>query len=33
VMRGKQLFVPAPRRDHAAALFDFLHTMWPPAQE
>ena len=33
VLRGKQLFVPAPRRDHAAVLFDFLHTMWPPAQE
>ena len=33
VLRGAVLFVPAPRKEPAAALAAFLRTMWPPAIE
>ncbi|MEN8233745.1 MAG: transcription-repair coupling factor [Actinomycetota bacterium] len=29
VLRGSTLFVPAPRRDVASSLLEFLRTMWP----
>ncbi len=33
VLRGNQLFVPAPRGDAIEELRTFLRTMWPPDQE
>ncbi len=33
VIRGSQLFVPAPPTDVVASLLAFLRRMWPPDDE
>jgi transcription-repair coupling factor (superfamily II helicase) len=33
VLRARQLFIPAPRRDAIEGLCTFLRTMWPPEEE
>ena len=33
VIRGSTLFIPAPKRDVAKALLEFLRTMWPEPTE
>ena len=33
VLRGDKLFLPAPREGFAAALLEFLRTMWPPPED